>query len=143
MAVLVSGEALAEGAPAILVTPNCATALRRLRASELIRGRGVWVDAICINQSSKEDKSVQVEMMAEVYEKAAAVAVWLGERWAPACYENVAASTAWYLNTVCKLPEGKGSTDFLMRRLKYHVVRLALRGICDAKSRPSLIRSSS
>lgn len=66
MAVLVSGEALAEGTPAILVTPNCATALRKLRASELIRGRGVKVDAICINHSSKEDKSVQVEMMAEV-----------------------------------------------------------------------------
>lgn len=140
MAVLSSGQALAEDAPAILVTPNCAAALRKLRASDLIGGRGVWVDAICINQNSNEDKSFQVEMMAEIYEKAAAVAVWLGEKWAPERYENVAASTAWYLNTVCKLPDGKGSTEFLIRRLKHHIVRLALRGICAMKVPVSLIR---
>lgn len=130
MTVLAAGETFSKAAPAILVTPNCAAALRKLRASDLIRGKGVWVDAICINQTSKEDKSVQVGMMAEIYENAAAVAVWLGEKWAPERYENVAASTAWYLNTVCKLPSGKGSTGFLMGRVKHHVVRLALRGIC-------------
>lgn len=135
MTVLASEEAFAEGAPAILVTPNCAAALRKLRASDLIRGRGVWVDAICTNQNSNEDKSIQVEMMAEIYEKAAAVAVWLGEQWAPGGYENVAASTAWYLNTVCKLPDGKGLTELLIRRIKHHVVRLALRGIFDTKPR--------
>lgn len=38
------------------------------------------------------------------------------------------------MNTVCKLPDGKESTEFLVRRVKHHVVRLALRGICDANS---------
>lgn len=129
MFVLASGEAVAEDAPAILVTPNCAAALRILRTCDLIRGRAVWVDAICINQASREDKSVQVGIMAEIYEKAAAVAVWLGKEWAPERYENVAASTAWYLNAACKLPDGKGSSEFIMGRVKHHVVRLALRGI--------------
>lgn len=134
MVVLASWEAFAEDAPAILVTPNCATALRKLRASDLIHGRGVWVDAICIDQASKEEKRIQVAMMAKIYEEAAAVAVWLGEKWAPERYENVAASMAWYLNAVCKLPNGKGSTGFIMGRVKHHVVRLALRGTCYARS---------
>jgi hypothetical protein len=134
MAVSAPADALAEDAPVILVTSNCAAALRKLRASDLIRGRGVWVDAICIDQDSDKDKSAQVEMMAEIYDKAAAVAVWLGKQWAPERYEDVAASTAWYMNTVCKIPDGKGTTEFLARRVKHHVVRLALRGICDADS---------
>lgn len=119
----------------ILITPNCAAALKKLRASELIRGRGVWVDAICINQDPKEEvdkkeKSDQVAMMAEIYKEAKAVAVWLGDGWAPECYDKVAATTAWYLNAVCKLPNWKGTLGFLMGRIKHHVVRLALRGIC-------------
>ncbi|KAH7402192.1 hypothetical protein DE146DRAFT_457811 [Phaeosphaeria sp. MPI-PUGE-AT-0046c] len=38
----------------------------------------LWIDAICINQSDKEEKALQVAMMGEIYESAEHVAVWLG-----------------------------------------------------------------
>jgi hypothetical protein len=37
-----------------------------------------WIDAICINQSNKEEKSRQLPMMAKIYGRAARVIVWLG-----------------------------------------------------------------
>lgn len=134
MKVSEAGAAPNDDSPVILVTPNCATALKKLRASELIRGRGSWVDAICINQDPKEEekkeKSDQVAMMAEIYKEAKAVAVWLGDGWAPECYGNVSATTVWYLNAVCRLlPSGRGTLGFLMGRVKHHVVRFALRGM--------------
>lgn len=39
----------------------------------------VWIDAICINQSNKAEKAVQVAMMDQVYSRANKVIVWLGE----------------------------------------------------------------
>ncbi|KAK0611308.1 heterokaryon incompatibility protein-domain-containing protein [Immersiella caudata] len=38
----------------------------------------LWIDAICINQSSNLEKSVQVRMMRQIYERAEHVRVWLG-----------------------------------------------------------------
>jgi hypothetical protein len=40
--------------------------------------RFVWIDAICINQSSDEEKSLQLPMMRHIYEYAGRVLVWLG-----------------------------------------------------------------
>lgn len=39
----------------------------------------LWIDAICINQRSIAERSVQVMHMGEVYTKAASVIAWLGE----------------------------------------------------------------
>jgi len=41
----------------------------------------LWVDAICIDQSSEGamEKEAQIAMMARIYDSAAAVCVWLGE----------------------------------------------------------------
>ncbi|KAF2094151.1 HET-domain-containing protein, partial [Rhizodiscina lignyota] len=44
------------------------------------KDRYLWVDQICINQANTAEKNHQVEMMAEIYGKAARVCVWLGER---------------------------------------------------------------
>jgi hypothetical protein len=41
--------------------------------------RILWADAICINQSSDDEKGIQVSMMGDVYDLAARVLVWLGE----------------------------------------------------------------
>ena len=59
------------------VTPNLYTALLRLRDYEL--PRILWVDAICIDQASKEEKAQQIQFMAAIYAKASRVIVWLGE----------------------------------------------------------------
>jgi hypothetical protein len=59
------------------VTENLNDALRALRFER--KERILWVDALCINQNDKEEKSVQVAMMGEIYQKAHSVVVWLGK----------------------------------------------------------------
>lgn len=59
------------------ITANCHMALEQLRDSFI--ERLLWVDAICINQSNKNEREKQVRIMAEVYCKARQVIVWLGE----------------------------------------------------------------
>lgn len=60
----------------LLITRNCNEALRRLMRDKL--GRTVWVDEICINQDSMEERAHQVELMGTVYRNASKVLVWLG-----------------------------------------------------------------
>lgn len=56
---------------------NLKAALLRFRhATEDVN---VWVDAICINQDDKAEKTCQVARMHEVYTQAEAVCVWLGK----------------------------------------------------------------
>jgi len=60
----------------LMVTPNCELALRHLRLAR--RERVLWIDAMCINQASAQEKSVQVPLMGDVYARATRVLVWLG-----------------------------------------------------------------
>lgn len=39
----------------------------------------LWIDAICINQGSKEERARQIPLMGEIYKKAHTVVAWLGE----------------------------------------------------------------
>jgi hypothetical protein len=64
-----------KGDTTILVTPNCLAALQILRRHT--RKRTLWIDAICINQSSIPEKSAQVALMGEIYAKAARTLVCL------------------------------------------------------------------
>lgn len=57
------------------ITPNCAAALRGLRRR--FKSRRIWVDAICIDQTSVSERSSQVSFMAEIYNKAECVLIWL------------------------------------------------------------------
>jgi hypothetical protein len=38
----------------------------------------IWIDFLCINQNDLEEKSVQIELMGEIYSMARGVIVWLG-----------------------------------------------------------------
>jgi hypothetical protein len=58
------------------VTPNCESALRHLRRDSGVRT--LWVDAICIDQTSTDDRNQQVRIMGDVYSKASLVLIWLG-----------------------------------------------------------------
>jgi hypothetical protein len=42
------------------------------------RPRWLWVDAICINQESNEEKAQQVPLMRQIYSKATKTLIWLG-----------------------------------------------------------------
>jgi hypothetical protein len=59
------------------VTRNLYKALLRLRNSSF--ERIIWVDAVCINQESIEEKEQQIRFMAKIYGQARSVLVWLGE----------------------------------------------------------------
>ncbi|KAK1621699.1 heterokaryon incompatibility, partial [Colletotrichum phormii] len=68
----------------LLITPNCAAALRLLRRSlrrrtKNRRSLSVWIDAICIDQASDDERNAQVAMMAEIYQRSKTVVVWLGQ----------------------------------------------------------------
>lgn len=83
----------------LLITPNCAAALRAFRKSlhRRINRRKhltLWVDAICINQGSNDDKSTQVEMMAEIFRHAKRVVVWLGNQDSPTSSRLILCSLA-------------------------------------------------
>ncbi|EUC47207.1 hypothetical protein COCMIDRAFT_52629, partial [Bipolaris oryzae ATCC 44560] len=59
------------------IRPNLRNALRRLRQSSSTRT--IWIDAICINQNNKDEKSIQVPLMRNIYTRAERVIAWLGE----------------------------------------------------------------
>ncbi|KAF1835033.1 heterokaryon incompatibility, partial [Decorospora gaudefroyi] len=56
---------------------NLWTALRHLR--HMSHSQTLWVDSICIDQSSVEEKSHQIPIMAFIYGRAKQVIVWLGQ----------------------------------------------------------------
>ncbi|KAJ9611434.1 hypothetical protein H2200_004618 [Cladophialophora chaetospira] len=59
------------------VTSNLELALRHLRHDG--ETRCLWVDAICINQNDKSEKSEQVPIMGQIYSRASNLCIWLGE----------------------------------------------------------------
>jgi hypothetical protein len=60
----------------VSVTSSLFGALQALRqkSQEVL----VWADAICIDQQDKDERAVQVQLMASIYTKAVSVAMWLG-----------------------------------------------------------------
>ena len=60
----------------LLVKPNLYRALKHLRQKK--DPCALWVDAVCIDQSSEEEKKEQVPNIAKVYNKADRVCIWLG-----------------------------------------------------------------
>lgn len=60
----------------LLVTPNCESALRHLRLK--LKSRVLWIDAICIDQTSVSEKNQQVPLMGELYHLATRAIIWLG-----------------------------------------------------------------
>jgi hypothetical protein len=39
----------------------------------------IWVDALCINQSDNDEKSIQIRSLGSVYRKSERVIIWMGE----------------------------------------------------------------
>jgi hypothetical protein len=59
------------------ITQNLAAALLRFRkkTSSVI----LWVDSICMNQKDELEKTHQVRLMGDIYQKAEVVLIWLGD----------------------------------------------------------------
>ncbi|KAJ2992631.1 hypothetical protein NUW58_g2101 [Xylaria curta] len=51
-------------------------------ALDAVRQRGadvlIWIDALCIDQQNRNERSQQVQLMTQIYAKATNVAIWLG-----------------------------------------------------------------
>jgi hypothetical protein len=62
---------------AIPITTNCQIALKRLRKQD--PGKLFFVDAICINQNSTNERNHQVSAMGDIYANARKVICWLGD----------------------------------------------------------------
>ncbi|KAF5004411.1 hypothetical protein FDECE_9087 [Fusarium decemcellulare] len=75
--ILMSSEKGDVDATPFRVKSSLAAALQRLRyeTKPLI----VWVDAVCIYQNDRDERSRQVAMMRRIYAAATSVRVWLGE----------------------------------------------------------------
>jgi hypothetical protein len=61
----------------VSIRSNLVTALRQLRSAN--DNKYLWVDALCMDQGSNEEKNVQIPRMTEIYNKAKGVCIWLGE----------------------------------------------------------------
>ncbi|KAE9368031.1 hypothetical protein N431DRAFT_290645, partial [Stipitochalara longipes BDJ] len=59
------------------ITPNLDIAIRHLFVGGHLQPR-VWIDAICVNQADKAERSAQVLLMRRLYQNAERVVVWLG-----------------------------------------------------------------
>lgn len=59
------------------VTTNLEAGLRHLRGN--VNEKVLWIDAICIDQGSGEEKNYQVPLMKTIYTNASVVRGWLGE----------------------------------------------------------------
>ena len=65
------------------VRKNLYAILRRLRRDDAETKLVLWIDAICINQSDKGEKTTQLQLMALIYAHCREVLVWLGD-----CYKD-------------------------------------------------------
>lgn len=60
----------------LFVSVHLWEALNRLRHPQRIST--VWVDAVCINQDNLIEKAMQIQIMAQIYNQASEVRIWLG-----------------------------------------------------------------
>ena len=58
------------------IRPNLEAALQQIRSDK--SSVDLWIDAICINQEDKKEKTAQVLRMHEIYSNANNVCIWLG-----------------------------------------------------------------
>lgn len=61
----------------IPISPTCEAFLRQVRRNFVTRS--LWVDIICIDQSSVAERNLQVFSMDKIYSRAQRTLVWLGE----------------------------------------------------------------
>ncbi|KAH8765275.1 heterokaryon incompatibility protein-domain-containing protein [Hyaloscypha sp. PMI_1271] len=69
-------EMITVGPSSVPVTQNLYSALEHLRYDKTVRV--IWIDALCIHQGDNEEKSWQVQLMREIYQRASFVTIWLG-----------------------------------------------------------------
>jgi len=59
------------------ITSNLYNALLQLRHTD--RSRTLWADVICVNQQDIEERTVQVQLMRQIFKQCRKVLIWLGD----------------------------------------------------------------
>ncbi|PVI04008.1 HET-domain-containing protein, partial [Periconia macrospinosa] len=67
---------LEKDASELKITKNVDCMLRHLRKRSV--KRSLWIDALCLNQDDKTEKSIQVPLMGKIYAQAKKTNIWLG-----------------------------------------------------------------
>ncbi|KUJ14395.1 HET-domain-containing protein [Mollisia scopiformis] len=62
----------------VKITQTLYSCLKQLRSGQ--SKKFLWIDSLCINQRSHDEKSDQVGIMGTIYRRAAKVCVWLGDK---------------------------------------------------------------
>jgi Heterokaryon incompatibility protein (HET) len=93
----------------LAITQNCEMILRAMRRRD---NMFLWIDAICIDSSSVNEKSSQIQLMSNIYSRAFVVDIWLGE---PTEGTSILYSYFWLLWCCMAIPGPAGSW------LKYQV----------------------
>ncbi|KAI0474994.1 heterokaryon incompatibility protein-domain-containing protein [Xylariaceae sp. FL0804] len=84
----------------IKVSSNLQSALLRLRSPD--QPVKIWVDSLCINQKNAKERTQQVGMMREIYQRSSEVVIWLGDsgpeddlgEWLGPLYEEYCSGTS-------------------------------------------------
>ncbi|KAK1829418.1 heterokaryon incompatibility protein-domain-containing protein [Podospora conica] len=63
-----------------LVTENCSSLLRSVAQDDALRGGLFWIDSVCIDQTSLEERNQQVALMADIYKSSSQTIIWLGDK---------------------------------------------------------------
>ncbi|OTA01905.1 hypothetical protein A9Z42_0022290 [Trichoderma parareesei] len=120
------------------VTKNAEDVMRRLRPGRPDDSRNLWIDAICINQKDDAEKSVQVQLMFEVYANAERVNIWLGQgtdatalalRWLR--WYSWSFAAAWKLQS--KFASAIRSADSIFIRLLLGIAAVSMSCICACR----------
>ncbi|KAK7965287.1 HET-domain-containing protein [Apiospora saccharicola] len=111
---------------------NLFRALQSLRLPH--RERVLWVDALCINQESREERGDQVSQMGEIYSGAGRVVVWLGEG-----VDEASISTDAAMDCLVKISKSKEEIDSefgnnIARRKEYYAKLTGLFGSIGARA---------
>lgn len=131
MSIFPAGDSNTAGTSAqvILLTPNCAAALKILRKRLGDTDVGVWVDSVCINQSNFAEKNVQVTMMADIYSLAKSVVVWVGQQWAPKNTRSLIFLSNKWLGWIKKRAAWPEKRQGLWRWTRFLICGMASKGI--------------
>ncbi|KAK0613170.1 heterokaryon incompatibility protein-domain-containing protein [Immersiella caudata] len=110
------------GGKKLAVTKNCELVLQHFMQYARLH---IWIDAICIDQESAEEKAMQIPLMAEIYGRALGVNVWLG---LPTPATGLAVSYVWLSWCLMSVPiRFKSWVEIQLHRLarrRGHIVHI-------------------
>jgi hypothetical protein len=93
-----------------------------------MKKRILWIDSICIDQSSASERSLQVKLMSDVYQNAQDVLIWLGDIGEMNGLTKIQFAGAYLVDQIIKAVVHNGVKDCLHWRLLFSTSRQPITG---------------